>query len=150
MCPLNYWDMGYCIVILGIFRDVFGFWPKINFRDMGYLPILFKGYGILIPPLPPPPPPPTRLTNIRNHIKITKANYKFYLKNIYRWKKEQANKWNRKQNKNCDTFLVLCDLVLSTIKQHVYAKPVNNSYVLIKFPSWGDYKYVHKTRAYTL
>jgi hypothetical protein len=28
------------------------------------------------------------------------------------------------QNKNCDTFLVLCDLVLSTIKQHIYAKPV--------------------------
>jgi hypothetical protein len=25
MCPLNYWDMGYCIVILGIFRDIFGF-----------------------------------------------------------------------------------------------------------------------------
>lgn len=34
------------------------------------------------------------------------------------------NKRKRKQNKNCDTFLVLCDLVLSTIKQHIYAKPV--------------------------
>ena len=41
----------------------------------------------------------------------------------------------------CDTCLVLCDLVLFTIKQH--AKPVKclpfsrqqNSYVLIKFPS---------------
>jgi hypothetical protein len=41
MCLLNYWDMGYCIVILSIFRDIFGFCPKINFRDMGYLPILF-------------------------------------------------------------------------------------------------------------
>ena len=28
------------------------------------------------------------------------------------------------ENKNCDTFLVLCDLVLSTIKQLIYAKPV--------------------------
>jgi hypothetical protein len=55
---------------------------------------------------------------------ITKANYKFYLKNIYRWKTKQANKRKRKQIKNCDTFLVLCDLVLSTIKQHIYAKPV--------------------------
>ena len=70
------------------------------------------------------PPPKARLTNIRNHRKITKANYKFYLKNIYRWKTKQANKRKRKQNKNCDTFLVLCDLVLSTIKQHIYAKPV--------------------------
>jgi hypothetical protein len=33
MCSLNYWDMGYCIGILGIFRDIFGFWPKINFND---------------------------------------------------------------------------------------------------------------------
>jgi hypothetical protein len=41
MCPLNYWDMGYCIAILGIFRDIFGFLLKINIRDMGYLPILF-------------------------------------------------------------------------------------------------------------
>jgi hypothetical protein len=39
LCLLNYWDMGYCIVILSIFRDIFGFCPKINFRDMGYLPI---------------------------------------------------------------------------------------------------------------
>jgi hypothetical protein len=44
-------------------------------------------------------------------------------KDIYRWKTKQANKRKRKQNKNCDTFLVLCDLVLSTIKQHIYAKP---------------------------
>ena len=31
---------------------------------------------------------------------------------------------NRTSKQNCDTFLVLCDLVLSTIKQHIYAKPV--------------------------
>jgi hypothetical protein len=39
-------------------------------------------------------------------------------------KTKQANKRKRKQNKYCDTFLVLCDLVLSTIKQHIYAKPI--------------------------
>jgi hypothetical protein len=31
MCPLNYWDMGYSIVILSIFRDVFSFWPVSQF-----------------------------------------------------------------------------------------------------------------------
>jgi hypothetical protein len=70
------------------------------------------------------PTPWARLTNIRNHRKMTKANYKLCLKNIYRWKTKQANKRKRKQSKNCATFLVLCDLVLSTIKQHIYEKPV--------------------------
>ena len=46
MCPVNYWDMGYCIVILsilGIFlafdrKSILGIWDicLFCFRDTGY------------------------------------------------------------------------------------------------------------------
>ena len=38
-------------------------------------------------------------------------------------KNKTSKQKKTKTNQNfCDTFLVLCDLVLSTIKQHIYAK----------------------------
>jgi hypothetical protein len=52
MCSLNYWDMGYCIVILGIFRDIFGYVGirdicHFIFWDMGYVFSELLGYEIL-------------------------------------------------------------------------------------------------------
>ena len=39
-------------------------------------------------------------------------------------KNKTSKQKKTKTKQNCDTFLVLCDLVLSIIKQHIYTKPV--------------------------
>jgi hypothetical protein len=43
MCPLNYWDMGYCIVIWGIFRDIFGLLTENQFQEYGIFAFFVLG-----------------------------------------------------------------------------------------------------------